>query len=55
MSPVMPLAEHVAGSHELFVEMMNKRAQELGLANTRYVNATGLDPDGGGEEHHHRS
>ena len=43
------LAEHVAGSHELFVEMMNKRAQELGLANTRYVNATGLDPDGEGE------
>ena len=43
------LAEHVAGSHELFVEMMNKRAQELGLANTRYVNATGLDPAGGGE------
>src|SRR5690554_3638880 len=43
------LAEHVAGSHELFVEMMNKRAQELGLANTRYANATGLEPDGGGE------
>ncbi|NLY88750.1 MAG: D-alanyl-D-alanine carboxypeptidase [Firmicutes bacterium] len=43
------LAEHVAGSHELFVEMMNKRAQELGLTNTRYVNSTGLEPDGGGE------
>ena len=43
------LAEHVAGSHELFVEMMNKRARELGLTNTRYVNATGLEPDGGGE------
>lgn len=43
------LAEHVAGSHETFVELMNKRARELGLTNTRYVNATGLEPDGGGE------
>jgi D-alanyl-D-alanine carboxypeptidase (penicillin-binding protein 5/6) len=43
------LAEHVAGSHEVFVEKMNQRARELGLTNTRYVNATGLEPDGGGE------
>ncbi|HEY8392569.1 MAG TPA: D-alanyl-D-alanine carboxypeptidase family protein [Capillibacterium sp.] len=42
------LAEYIAGSHEEFVKLMNKRAQELGLKNTAYVNATGLAPDGGG-------
>ncbi len=36
------LAEHIAGSEEVFVEMMNKRAEELGLKNTRFQNATGL-------------
>lgn len=41
------LAEHVAGSHEAFVELMNERAAALGLKNTRYVNATGLSPDTG--------
>lgn len=43
------LAEYVSGSHEEFVHLMNKRAQELGLKNTVYVNATGLQPDGGGQ------
>jgi len=42
------LAEYISGSHEEFVKLMNKRAQELGLKNTTYVNATGLEPDGGG-------
>ncbi|NLY91395.1 MAG: D-alanyl-D-alanine carboxypeptidase [Firmicutes bacterium] len=42
------LAEYISGSHEEFVKLMNKRAQELGLKNTTYVNATGLAPDGGG-------
>lgn len=36
------LAEHIAGSEEAFVEMMNKRAEELGLKNTYFQNATGL-------------
>ena len=35
------LAEAVAGSQAAFVEMMNKQAQQMGLANTRFVNATG--------------
>jgi D-alanyl-D-alanine carboxypeptidase (penicillin-binding protein 5/6) len=35
------LAETVAGSQSAFVEMMNKQAQHMGLANTRFVNATG--------------
>ncbi|MGE5597786.1 MAG: D-alanyl-D-alanine carboxypeptidase family protein, partial [Bacteroidota bacterium] len=39
------LAEHLAGSEENFVRLMNKRARELGLKNTHYVNCTGLTPD----------
>lgn len=42
------LAEHIAGSEENFITLMNKRAQQLGLKNTHYVNTTGLDPDAGG-------
>ena len=36
------LAEHIAGSEELFVKEMNKKAKELGLKNTNYTNCTGL-------------
>ena len=36
------LAEHIAGSEELFVEKMNNRAKELNMENTHYGNATGL-------------
>jgi len=40
------LAEHISGAEEVFVQRMNARAQELGLANTRYVNTTGLPAQG---------
>lgn len=40
------LAEFVAGSEESFVEMMNKRAKELGMNDTTFKNACGLDADG---------
>lgn len=40
------LARNVAGSNEAFVELMNNKAQELGLENTHYVNTTGLDDYG---------
>ena len=40
------LAEHVAGSEAAFVQMMNERAQELGMVNTHFVNCTGLPADG---------
>lgn len=40
------LAELVAGSEEAFVEKMNARAAELGMENTHFVNATGLDAQG---------
>lgn len=39
-------AEYIGGSQEQFVEMMNQRAQELGMVNTHFVNPCGLDADG---------
>jgi D-alanyl-D-alanine carboxypeptidase (penicillin-binding protein 5/6) len=42
------LAEHIAGSEENFIALMNKRARQLGLKNTHYVNTTGLEPADGG-------
>lgn len=36
------MAEHLAGSEEQFVNMMNERAKELGLKNTNFVNSNGL-------------
>src|SRR5438067_370208 len=38
------LAEAVAGSEDVFVQLMNREAQRLGMTNTHFVNATGL-PD----------
>ena len=38
------LAEHLAGSQEQFAALMTMKAQELGMSNTRFVNASGL-PD----------
>lgn len=40
------LGELVAGSEEGFVAMMNRRAKELGMTSTNFVNCTGLDADG---------
>lgn len=40
------MAEHLAGSQELFVEQMNKRAHELGMNDTVFKNCHGLDEDG---------
>jgi D-alanyl-D-alanine carboxypeptidase (penicillin-binding protein 5/6) len=39
---VMMLAEHIAGTEEEFVKLMNAKAHELGLKNTRFDNCTGL-------------
>lgn len=36
------LAEKVAGSEKQFVHMMNEKAAQLGMTNTRFVNSTGL-------------
>lgn len=40
------LAEAVAGTEGAFVDRMNKKATELGLQNTHFVNCTGLDEEG---------
>ena len=37
------IAEHVGGSAEGFVDLMNSRAQSLGMEHTRFVNVHGLD------------
>ncbi len=37
------LGEYVAGDEDAFVNLMNARAAELGMKNTHFVNATGLD------------
>lgn len=39
------IAEHVGGSVESFVDMMNQKAQELGCMNTHFVNASGMPDD----------
>jgi D-alanyl-D-alanine carboxypeptidase (penicillin-binding protein 5/6) len=39
------MAEYIAGSESAFVEMMNKKAEELGMENTHFVNTNGLDAD----------
>lgn len=39
------LAYTIAGSVDGYVEMMNQKAQELGMNNTHYVNTTGLHDD----------
>lgn len=36
------LAEYIAGSEEVFAQLMNKYAKALGMDNTHYMNATGL-------------
>jgi D-alanyl-D-alanine carboxypeptidase (penicillin-binding protein 5/6) len=36
------LAEHIAGSEETFVQMMNSAAAKLGLSGTHFANSTGL-------------
>ena len=40
------LGEFIAGSEESFVQLMNQRAAELGMTNTTFKNATGLDAEG---------
>lgn len=44
------MAEHISGSESAFVDKMNKRAKELGMENTNFMNTNGLD-----EENHYSS
>lgn len=36
------MAEKIAGSEENFVQMMNERAEQLGMKNTHFMNSSGL-------------
>ncbi|NEX79902.1 D-alanyl-D-alanine carboxypeptidase [Bacillus thermocopriae] len=40
------MAEHIAGSEEAFIEMMNDKVKELGLKDTVFKNTTGLPESG---------
>lgn len=40
------LAEHISGTEEAFVDVMNQYAEQIGMANTLYKNSTGLPADG---------
>ncbi|MEI3090062.1 MAG: D-alanyl-D-alanine carboxypeptidase family protein [Oscillospiraceae bacterium] len=45
------MAEHIAGGEAAFVEMMNARAEQLGMTDTHFVNCTGLDDEPEAAEH----
>ncbi|SHJ48434.1 D-alanyl-D-alanine carboxypeptidase family protein [Paramaledivibacter caminithermalis] len=40
------LAEHIAGTEEVFVKKMNEKAAELGMNNTQFMNTNGLPQEG---------
>jgi serine-type D-Ala-D-Ala carboxypeptidase (penicillin-binding protein 5/6) len=40
------LAENVGGSEKSFVQLMNKRAMEIGAGDTKFINSTGLPGSG---------
>lgn len=44
------MSEHIGGSEENFVKMMNEKAKELGMENTNFMNCHGID-----EENHYSS
>ncbi len=43
---VVAMAEHIAGSEEAFVNMMNEKASMLGMNDTTFKNCHGIDEDG---------
>ena len=45
------MAEYLAGSEQAFVGEMNRRAAELGMEHTHFVNCTGLDDEPQAAEH----
>lgn len=40
------MAEHISGTEEEFVALMNKRAKDLNMQHTSFINTNGLDADG---------
>ena len=47
------VAEHLGGTEQGFVDMMNAKAKELGMENTRFANPSGLPPQTVGKEGPH--
>ncbi len=45
------MAEYIAGSEAAFVSRMNRRAAQLGMQDTNFVNCTGLDDSADAAEH----
>lgn len=43
---VMAMAEHISGTEEEFVKLMNEKAKQLGMNDTTFKNCHGLDEDG---------
>ena len=43
----LAIADYVGGSVDHFIEMMNNKAQEIGMKNTEFNNPSGLDEDEG--------
>lgn len=41
------IASYISGSEEEFVHMMNSKAKEIGMKKTTFINASGLDNEGG--------
>lgn len=46
MTVLLRCGEYLYGSEEAFVQQMNNRAKELGMADTNFVNCHGIDEDG---------
>ena len=44
------IAEHVSGTKEEFVKLMNQKASEIGMTKTVFVNPSGLDQEDGGNK-----
>lgn len=42
----LALGKHIGGSEEAFVNMMNKKAKDLGLNDTNFCTPSGLEPEG---------
>jgi D-alanyl-D-alanine carboxypeptidase (penicillin-binding protein 5/6) len=40
------LAEHIAGSEDVFADLMNQHAEKLGMVNTNFENSNGLPAEG---------
>lgn len=42
----LALGEYISGTEELFIQLMNNRAKELGMENTTFINTNGLPAEG---------